>query len=294
MSALGRNFNSYYLGDNVYELAGGVIPEIAEMLEVDLGPEPNSESLSQLVGKLGANKVLRNNVEVEAIDPYHMADLVDQSGVQRELSRSLWSPEITPQNRGVSIAVLSGGVANWQNRSAAAIPIWFRGTVLLPTGNRVMNSPTEVNHPDVQALESILKHSPTEFEYAAHIVTDKVLDFFGNKLRSIPLPYESAKGEEIAYQFFAKNPKLLEEKLLFVRVANAGIQLAVEMRKAARKFNSDFDADPENPQVFIQTDEFPVSRSAEEDTKPQYYQKAQTGLRQVALTAKSLFEATQA
>lgn len=293
MSAEQRNFHDYYLGDNVYELAGGLIPEIAELLEVDLGPQPNSESLSQLVGKLGANKVLRNNVEVEAIDSYQMADFVDQSGVQRELSRSLWSPEITPRNRGVSIAVLSGGVANWQNRSAAAIPSWFNGLVLLPTGNRIMNGPTEVNHPDVKALESILQTPPTEFEYASHVITDKIVDFAGNKLRSIPLPFESAKGHEIATQFFEKNPKLLEEKLLFVRVANAGIQLAVEMRKAARQLNSDFDQDPQNPQVYIQTDEFPVSRSAEEDARPTQFQKAQTGLRQVALTAKSLFEATQ-
>jgi hypothetical protein len=290
MSAIQRNFNNYYLGDNVYELAGELIPDIAELLEVDLGVSPNSTSLSELVGKLGKNEVLRNNATVEAIAPEHMADLLEQSGVQLSLDRSLRSPEITAANRHVTVAVLSGGVANWQDRSAAAIPSQFAGEVFLPTGNRLMNSPTEVTNPNVHYIETTFGRLPTESEYAASIILPSLVS--RGRLNVFMEFYASKSGADIAHQFFAENPGLLDENILFVRVANAGIQLAVEMRKAARELKPSFDEDLNNPQVFIATDSFPIARSAEENADPQHFQKAQTGLRQVAVTAKSLYEAT--
>lgn len=286
-----RDFHNFGLEDNVYQLADGLIPDLADALGVDLDVTPNMDALFELVGKLGANKVLRENTEVQAISNQSMADFLDRSGVQQHLSRSLWTPNITPEQVGVHVAILSGGVANWQDRAARAMPAWFRGAVFLPTGVRPMNSPTEVTNANVLRLEESFGRLPTEAEYAARIIMPKVIRGNGNLVDALPTTYHTTKGAEIAEQFFVDNPALAYEKLLFVRVANAGVQLAVEMRKAARKVNKEFDMDPANPQVFIHTDEFPIARTEAQAANPRKYQKPQTGLRQVAETAKYILEA---
>lgn len=286
---MSRNFGNYYLGDNVYELAGGLIPDMGNWLDIDMGSEPNTESLGQLVGKLGANKVLRNNEEVQAMTREHMADLLEQSGVQNAASRSLWSPEITPENRGARIAVITGGVFNWMNRSAAIVnSMRFIDTVYAVAGTRVMDSPTESSQPEVQKLAEVIGKAPTEYEYMKYSLVPKIAI---PKRRIIVEGHRTDNGDLLAQRFFENNPNLLGEQLVFARVANAGVQLAVQMRKAAHKLNPDFDNPAnDNPQVYFHTDEFPIARTAEQDANPKQFQKSQTGLRQVALTAKLLHE----
>ncbi|HWB39108.1 MAG TPA: hypothetical protein VG604_02585 [Candidatus Saccharimonadales bacterium] len=301
MSAGERNFATYELGDNVYELAEELIPEIADGLGVDLGPEPNSEALGELVGKIGKNKVLRDNDEVTAFDREQMADFVDRSGVQLALNRSLWTPDTflsgdSEDESNTYPVILSGGVANWQDRSAAVLgsaPGWnLDGPVYLVSGNRIMNGPTEVTHTDVQHIHQTFKRYPTEAEYAASVIRPYLTSPEGACTDDVlPIAYETGNGDEIARRFFEDNEHLLEEKLVFVRVANAGIQLAAQFRKAAREVDEHFDADRSDPQVFVVTDTLPVARLDWQENLPAKYQKAATALRQVALTAKLLHEA---
>jgi hypothetical protein len=107
----------------------------------------------------------------------------------------------------------------------------------------------------------------------------------------LPSSYEIKNGDEIMQRLLDDNPHLLNQRVAMARVANAGIIMAIQLRDAARKINPDFDADPENPQVFVVTDSFPVARTEKQDKNAAKYQKAATGLRQLVLTAKKLHEA---
>src|SRR5690349_8134719 len=91
------DFANFYLTDinsqtNVYEMANGLIPEIAERLDFELSSEPNSQEMYEMVGEIGPDKQLRNNPDVAAIDRNLAITFVEQSGVQRPLNRSLWTP----------------------------------------------------------------------------------------------------------------------------------------------------------------------------------------------------------
>src|SRR6185369_9215526 len=97
-----------------------LIPEIGEVFEVDLGEQPSTEALGELVGVIGSNKVLQENLprvqsvldtNGEALDI--AANWVERSGVQKALDRSLWLPFETPQ---VNAIIATGAVANWQDR----------------------------------------------------------------------------------------------------------------------------------------------------------------------------------
>jgi hypothetical protein len=283
-----RNFSNFYLEDNVYELAFGVIPQIAERLDVDLGPKPNRQALGELVGKIGPDKVLRKNKEIEIDRP--MIGLVDQSKVQEPLSRSLWTPHIAVTGIKPQHIVITGSMANWQDRTAALLMKGKGPTrqIHMASGNRVMDEDTERDNPNVQIRLNLLGRFPTESEYAeaiikpqleeyGHIVTDKA--------------YDTDDGDKIAAEFFKDNPGLFDGKLGFARVANAGIQLAVQMRRAAQVSNPDFDSDKEHPQVFVLTDGFPLAHNGEQEGEAHRYQKAATALRQLAITAKMLHEA---
>lgn len=289
MSFVGeRNFHNFHLGDDVYKLAGVLIPEIAERLDVDLGTEPNSDALGTLVGKLGSNKVLRDNEDVTAIDRETAIAFVERSGVQEPLARSLWTPYVDIDSASVDNLVLTGGVANWQDRSIN-LALQHQGVaVFYPVGNRVMKTATEVEHPEIKKLYEVDGTYPTETEFVKKVVTDR---FVQNDQLITPSYHDTGVGDEIATQFFMRNPFALGRRLAAVRNANAGILFATQLRAAARKRDASFDADINSPQLFVVTDGFPLARTDEQEADPANYQKAITALRQVAVTAKVLHEA---
>ena len=292
-----RNFSNFHLGDNVYELADGLVPEIAERVDVKLGNEPNSQALSDLVRELGPNPALRSNPDPANIDRRTAVELAYRSHLPGRMSRSLWTPDIKPQSNRVSTgdakvdaAVLTGATANWQNRAASIVP--FGIFTYIAAGTRKMDTETEINHPDVQRLKEFGRY-PTEAEYAASIIIPKLTNShvhsrFSQKILMTSYPTES--GEELASRFFEDNQHLLDKRLLFIRAATGGVQLAVQMRKAARALSADFDADKLNPQVFIETDSQPIAMTPQEETQPRF-QKGSSALRQIAVTAKLLHEA---
>lgn len=294
MSERERNFSNFYLNDNVYELADGVIPELAERLNVRLSGEPNSEELKQLVDAVGPNKVTRDNKELTEVDRETQLDLVERSGIQNELDRSLWTPE--HDSSGAQIMVQTDAVANWMDRGLTIATDYVlskkfeRRTmpeVVVSAGNRVMKSGTERSNENIQTFLSEHGRYPTGAEYSRDYLSGGLNDI---GISSVTLAVESADGQDVAAKLFEKYPELLESKIVFARVANAGIQLALQMRQAARRQNPSFDADPANPQVFIRTDSFPLARNPEQEDTPQKYQKAATALRQLAVTAKMLTE----
>lgn len=302
-SVSARDFSNFRLDDNVYELAGGLLPEIADRLQVDIGSEPSSTALDELGRVAGKNKVLRENKEVEGLSLTVAAELLERSGVQKPLNRSLWTPnqrlftndetevDTDPRTAFAPTAIIgTGAVANWQDRfvSIAAtledVPIYY------PVGSRLMNSATEQSNTNVAATNVVFRRPPTELSYASSVIQERMRELGRDMM---VLSYGTDKGSEIAERFFAdeQNRHLLEGRLAFARVANAGIQLAVQFRKAAQAVDSQFDANPLNPQVFVVTDKFKIATTEEQKADPAHFQSPFTGLRQVVVTAKSLHEA---
>ncbi|HEX5448226.1 MAG TPA: hypothetical protein VFW90_03460 [Candidatus Saccharimonadales bacterium] len=289
MSAVERDFSNFRLEDNVYELADGVIADIAERLDVPLGQEPNSADLQLIMGKVGQNRVLRQNQEVEAINRRDKAALLDRSKIQSRLSRSLWTPDVPATPKTVSAVAETGAVANWFDRGANMIPDNFRGIPLyFAVGNRVMDTVTEIPNRNVKRLVKKFKRYPTESEYGASIIAPK-LDAMGHDV--LMTPYPTRNGDDILAGLFEDNPHLLAGSVAMARVANAGIVMAVQMRNAARKFDPAFDSDPSRPQTFIITDEFPLARTKRQEGNPAKYQKTDSAMRQLVLSAKMLHEA---
>lgn len=283
----------------VYTLADGVIRDIAEGLEVPIGDEPTTADLQAVMDKVGTNKVLRNNEEVTAFSRDQMVEFVERAGVQRELERSLWTPQVgifdddnpLQYKLNVDRFVLMGGVANWQDRMPLLLTDIVRnGAVHILGGNRVMDTATEINNRNVQEIYDAFGRYPTEAEYIASVVAPR---FAEEDWTVLATPFETKDGDEMFTKFFEQNSGLLEKKLALGRVANAGIIMAIQMREAARAIDADFDSDPENPQVFVVTDSFPLARTDAEDSEPAYYQKAATALRQTVLAAKKIHETAQ-
>jgi hypothetical protein len=289
MRELERNFSNFYLGDNVYQLADGVIPDIAERLDVPLAEEPNSADLQLLMQKVGPNKVLRRNKEVMAINRKTKVLLVNRSKIQARLSRSLWSPDIPVTESNVDDIVTQGGVANWQDRTAREIGNYKGISVYSITGNRVMDSPTEVTNPNVARFNATFKRYPREAEYAGSIIVPQLV-MAGHEV--LDGSYDTSNGDELFARMFDDNPHMLDERLAIARVANAGIIMAIQLREAARKLKIDFDADPNDPQVFVITDKAPTARTKAQESNAARYQKSDTALRQLVLTAKKLHEAS--
>lgn len=299
-----KDFSNFEHGDSVYELGGGVVPEIAEVFEHNLPDNPDSQNLYQLFKLVGEKPTLQDNIKgaeaylVQVTGSKEAAvDLasswVQRSGVQEPLNRSLWSP--SQQANAIGGIVVTGAVANWQDRGANLVLAQTgelnRVPIYMPLGNRLMNGPTEVTNYFVQAWqEDNDGQLPTEQQYGRDII-QPVFEAAGFSVTT--LPYETKVGDVIAENFFKDLPHLAQEKLLFARVANAGIQFAVQYRQPARAINPGFDADPSNPQAFVLTDSLPVATNLEQATKPEEFQNPYSGSRQLLATAQSIAKAQE-
>jgi hypothetical protein len=292
MGAQERDFSSFYLGDNVYELAGGVVPEIARRLDVPLGEEPNSADLQAIMTQVGTNKVLRENAEVTAIDRQSMTELVEVSGIQKPLNRSLVTPELSVRHKSVDALVMLGGVANWMERGGIAVPSYLVDTPIYAVGGtRVMDTATEIENGRVKYWHTTRKEYPTEAEFMKQIIAPRLRRLGHKVITQNDGEYQTKNGDEILDELIERHPDLVDQRLAMVRVANAGVAMAIQMRDAVRRQNSTFDVASESPQTFVITDTFPVARHETEDKDPRHFQKAATALRQVVLTAKKLHEA---
>ncbi len=289
MSAEQRNFNNFELhSDNVYELAGGLIPEIADALEVRIGNAPNQDDMQAIMGAVGTNKVLRDNSEITGLSRDQMAGFVERAGVQEALFRSFWTPDHKPQDFDRDFIIVSG-MANWQDRVANLVNLGWSGGLRVRSlgGNRIMETSTERSNPHVQHMYETFDRYPEESEYAGSVI---VPGLRAARHEVLPMVFPTGNADDMLEQFFEKNPALLDKRLVVARVANAGIIMAAQVRAAARKFNPSYDADRAKPQLFVMTDSLPVARTDEQEKTPVKYQKAQPALRQVVLTAKKIHE----
>ncbi len=289
-------------GVDVAELAFGLLPEMSEAFGAALEPSRMVDSLGELASVVGKSKVLQENIsDVQRVVGTNedglgiAADWVERSGIQKQLDRSLWTPAIqTPDD--VNAVIVTGAVANWQSRAASLLERRIvdnkpATTVYMPTGNRIMNSVTEVVNPHVAQMYDVAGQLPTESEFANHVVRP-VLENAGYTVHF--LPQDTAKGSEIAARFVAEHPEVFTGTVAFARVANAGVQLAVQFRQAARKAGIAFDTDEKAPQAFVLTDTLAVARKAEELKKSLRYQNPLTAMRQIVITAQAIQQSLDA
>lgn len=280
-----RNFSNFVGGDDPIKLSDGVVGDLADKVGMPFRDGGSVEELRALIAAIGPNKVLRDNETLEGlIQIREAAELVSRSGLLEELKgRSLWSPDtVAPVGTPV---IMSGGVANWMDRTASVVTSTPTERVIVPVGNRVMASSTELTNPNHQQMVERLGRNPTEAEYAQEIATrlregHKIVDVF---------PYETGAGDEIARKFVEDNPELFNgnSPIAVARVAGAGIQLAMQMRRAARTINPGFDR-KSNPQLFVYTDTIPVARTEEQLRDPAHFQSPYSALRQLAVTSLML------
>ena len=155
---------------------------------------------------------------------------------------------------------------------------WYSGT-LLPQFLRVLTDLTPYSAPSWARRSASASCIPKLVEAGFTVV---------------PSEYAGANGDQLAEGLFSDYPELAYRNLVFGRVANAGLQLACQMRTAARKINGDFDGFREEPQVFVVTDSFPIATTPEQKADAAHYQNPQTGLRQAVLSAKMIHEAAAA
>ena len=289
MSAAERNFATFYLGDNVYELAEGVLPDIAERLDLKLAIEPNSGDMQAVLDNLKRNKVLRHGIEITAIDQDTKAELIDRSGIQSALSRSLHSPEYTLEPNNIDALIMLGGMANWQHRSVEVIPGAFKGIPIFTVGGtRVMNTATETVREDVMSLAKKNGGYPTEAQYMAKVIVPRLVKAGHTVIDQDVDSYKSADGDSLLRQLFTKHSHLARSNVAMVRVANAGIIMAIQMSQAARTINENFDMSPAEPQAYVLTDSRQVARTDEQEIDAFNYQKADPAISQLVLTAKKL------
>lgn len=285
------NFSDFSLGDNVYELADGLVPEMAEVFEVELGPQPDEQALANLVGAIGSSKVLQENIPqvqeklgTEQDGFAVAAEWLGRSGIQQALNRSLWTPEITPPDSAATI--ITGGVANWQDRVASLVADSLSDSVVyLVSGNRVMDTATEKVNSNVEQFFAAEDRYPTEAEYSSEFVAPALLA--AGKLIVIN-EYEMRSGDKIAAHFVEQNQIVFSGNVRFARVANAGIQLAAQFVREARKAGLEFDINPSSPQAYVLTDTFKIARTEEQLKDPKNFQNPYTGIRQIAVTSKEL------
>lgn len=296
------DFSSYNLSNfDVMTVSDGLVPEMAHVFDVPLNQNDLVGSLGQLIDVVGQSKVLQENIEgvrekLDVLDGDKItiaAGWLERSGIMKPLDRSLWTPDIeTPDD--VEAIIISGAVANWQDRSYKLLAERTQSgkppaRVYVPVGDRIMSTPTELTNSNVQVMADARQGSiPTEFDYMQGIGRP-LLEDAGYRVEI--LPYPGLNGDQIAEQFVAERPGFFDRSegtIAFARVANAGIMLATQFRQAAHKQGVEFDKNPENPQLFVLTDEYPIAVTEKQTKNPAQFQNPLTAIRMIAVTAKHL------
>lgn len=296
MSEVNRDFSNYVLSqDKVEELAGGLIPEIAEIVGVDINQIPDRPSanapteagLSELVRVLGPKKELQDNIEgVKALlGPDYIkiiAGWIDRSGSMFPLERSLVTDEPLPKE--IDTLYTGGGVGGWLARRENVMKRFDPdavGRIVIAAGNRVMK-PTE--H---QLVATFMKRNngraPTEAEFAsAWMVGSLVAVGFNNvEVHAV----DDGDGNKVLNDLVTQKPEILAGTIVVAANAPNGIQAAGQLRIAARNAQPTFDQD--GSQLYVCSDSFPLALRGE---KPATHQNPATAAGQLARNALFLYK----
>ncbi len=289
MNERNRNFNTYELGDNVYQLANGLLQEITEVAGYDISTDPTESELRGLVAKLGPDKELQQNIStVETVLGKNSDEIItgwiERSGMMLPLDRRFSLNQPSPEF--VDSAVFSGGVANWMLRRGEVLKRLDPekvGEVVLSMGNRKMGLG---EHQLVTTwAKSHDGQRPTEAEFAReYIVGSLALSGFQTEIFAV----DSGNGDEVLDVLFSERPALVDKAIAVIGNAPNAIQAAGQLRLAGRRAHSKFD--DEGEQVSMLSDSFPIANHGE---LPAFAQNPKTALGQLARNALILFNNQQ-
>ena len=296
------DFETYDLLDlarnpnELYSLAGGLLPEMAETLRFDLSNSPNIANLREFIGYISPEKTLQDNIALTTerlsrtnADPVKMAaDWIDRSGSLNELYRGFVTQDAKITEKGFDAAVFNTAVARWQERRAKMLielkeeGIKF-GRAIIFAGNRNMG-PTE--HSEVEAMMSKNGVAPTESEFASSYIRDMLV---ANDIDTQVVAVDSNNGDEVIKEGILQNPYIYDGGVLVVGNAPSTVQAAAQFRKAARTielpYAHEFDID--GNQLMMAGDTIPVARHGE---SPETHQNPFSSLGQIARNAMFLYE----
>jgi hypothetical protein len=288
MSASERDFSNYQLGDNPYELAAGLLPDMARALDYDLGVVPSEDALSNFIGHIGPAKELQQNIglvqERLASDDDALtlaANWTERSGIVSPIHRSFKSTEVAVPSE-FDTAVITGGVARWMLRRAAQLrdlsdvsELRF-GEVLVGAGIREMK---ESEHSTVARLAELNGRLPTEADFAEEVIVPH-LQAAGLRARAVR--FDTRVGDEVVKDL--ANTIQNRATVLVAANAPAALQTAGQLRVAMRDIRPDFDTQGE--QLFVSSDAIPVARHGESAAT---HQNPYTALGQIARNALFLY-----
>lgn len=257
------DFSTYELGQNPYDLADGILREIAAATGYTLGEQPTDTELSGLISHLGPTKTLQDNITLvqeelgSGIDATTVvADWIERSGVLIPLQRAFADNEPTPNE--FDAVVWSGGVANWILRRTAIterLDPERVGTVTIVAGNRQMR---EAEHQLVINYARKEGKLPSEADFiSAYILGRLGLAGFDSSL----LRVDSGNGDQILDELFAVHRSLLDKSVVVPSNAPNAIQAAGQLRLAAKRAYVTFDNT--HNQVYMMSDSVPVARRGE-------------------------------
>ena len=153
-----------------------------------------------------------------------------------------------------------------------------------------MDTATELPNKNVRAYYDAYGQPPTESTYAAEYVVP-VLESAGYEVDHYS--FATGDGAEIAALAAEHEPELSVGNVVAIRTANSGLQLACQLRAAARLKNAAFDR-ADSPRMHVLTDGLSIARTSDQLKQPMFFQSPYTAIRQIALAGKMLTEASLA
>lgn len=305
MSVRESNFRDYDLGDiaasagGVYELADGLIPELAGYLGQDgLSPVADEGELRQLIGAVGEFKELQQNIPNIAAsmspqkDRLRLAgDLVLRADVLRRLERNFVVDEPAP--RTIDHVVITGGVGRWMERRGQQLEAVAQqtkiGQVHLMTGERKLK-PEEGESAQFVIKKMGGDNLATESDFATVWLHDLSAEKLG--LNTKHARVRSQKGSEIFAEGIAENEHILDGTIMVIGNAPSTLMTTAEfsMQAIAHRpyFNSNHD------QLFMSGDSYRLARTEAQAESPATHQNPYTGLAQVLRNALLLHRASEA
>jgi hypothetical protein len=298
----GPDFSNYDLErDNIYELAGGVVPEIAAAADFDLREEPAGHEgqleepaqpaekpLRGLVGALGPDKELQKNIgrvkEALGEDALEVAiEWEERAGLMYPVKRAYVKDTSIPQTKNKK-GVINGGTASWmlrrRNEAERLDPEEDIEEIVLAAGNREM-SITE--HPLVATYQRKHGKLPTEADFLEKYVADH-LRSLGHTVEPV-VRADSTSAKEVFNTLIAERPDILNNIVVVIANAPNAIQAAGQLRLGARRADAAFDSNGD--QLFMQSDSFPLARRSESKAT---HQDPFSGLSQLLRNALILYQ----
>lgn len=303
------------LGDDVLKIADGLAYGLAWLPGVEIPrPDPDmseqealawrvetdpeiDEALGQTVKAYGPNMALRTNPEVK-VHPGYVAGLLTASGLDKPMARSVHRPDA--EVTGHEDALLAtGNVAPWLEKvvdlcTAQAESGASTTKMYLEGGNRVMSVAADLR---VKAVRDFMDNNggrnPFEYEYLEQVIAPRLwglgydVEVGGHE--------DTDSAEEIVDRFAKNNPEVFlpGSQLVAVRAAGAALQLALDIRAAARKYYTEYDSDPNEPEIYALSNPLPTAVKRSQINDPDNYQSGFTGCRNVAVALRKYNQATE-